>query len=193
MISSLSLSAYCGSRKRRDKAAADNGRMDRSPGMSILYGLTLSQRPALERRSQVPPRERTEFETIGPAPAKGSSGWAIRDGIPIVFSWFGANRRAPAAPQQGFARTALWHLDGVETAGSESLTLTLCFSDGAVQLADLAGAVLRDLHRYLYPDSVIAPRPTKRQMWVGDMLRQHRDDRVAANIGPPPGNLALGV
>ena len=32
-----------------------------------------------------------------------------------------------------------------------------------------------------------------RQMWVGDLLGQHRDGPVAANIGPPPGNLALGV
>ena len=30
-------------------------------------------------------------------------------------------------------------------------------------------------------------------MWVGDLLGQHRDGPVAANIGPPPGNLALGV
>src|SRR4029077_18379373 len=30
-------------------------------------------------------------------------------------------------------------------------------------------------------------------MRVGDLLSQHRDDRVAANIGPPPGDLALGV
>src|ERR1700738_2451765 len=30
-------------------------------------------------------------------------------------------------------------------------------------------------------------------MGVGDLPGQHRDDRVAANIGPPPGDLALGV
>jgi glucose-6-phosphate 1-epimerase len=59
-------------------------------------------------------------------------GKAIRGGIPIVFPWFGANRHEPAAPQHGFARTAPWRLDGVETAGRESLTLTLAICDGDV-------------------------------------------------------------
>jgi glucose-6-phosphate 1-epimerase len=59
-------------------------------------------------------------------------GRAIRGGIPIIFPWFGANRHAPAAPQHGFARTAPWHLDGVETVGSESLTLNLSLSEGDV-------------------------------------------------------------
>ena len=59
-------------------------------------------------------------------------GRAIRGGIPIVFPWFGPGRYGPAAPQHGFARTAMWHLDGVETAGSESLTLTLSLGDGDV-------------------------------------------------------------
>jgi glucose-6-phosphate 1-epimerase len=55
-------------------------------------------------------------------------GKAIRGGIPIIFPWFGPNRHVPAPPQHGFARTATWHLDGVETAG-ESLTLTLSLGD----------------------------------------------------------------
>jgi glucose-6-phosphate 1-epimerase len=59
-------------------------------------------------------------------------GRAIRGGIPIIFPWFGANRHAPAAPQHGFARTAPWHLDGVETTGTESLTLTLSLGGGDV-------------------------------------------------------------
>jgi hypothetical protein len=59
-------------------------------------------------------------------------GRAIRGGIPIIFPWFGANRHAPAAPQHGFARTATWHLDGVETTGNQSLTLTLGLGDGDV-------------------------------------------------------------
>ena len=49
--------------------------------------------------------------------------------IPIIFPWFGPSRHASAAPQHGFARTAPWHLDGVETAGRELLTLTLSLSD----------------------------------------------------------------
>jgi glucose-6-phosphate 1-epimerase len=59
-------------------------------------------------------------------------GRAIRGGIPIIFPWFGANRHAPTAPQHGFARTARWHLEGVETGGSESLTLTLRLDDSDV-------------------------------------------------------------
>ena len=59
-------------------------------------------------------------------------GTAIRGGIPIVFPWFGPNRHAPAAPQHGFARTATWHLDAVETSGTGSLTLTLSLGDGEV-------------------------------------------------------------
>jgi glucose-6-phosphate 1-epimerase len=59
-------------------------------------------------------------------------GQAIRGGLPIVFPWFGANRRMPTAPQHGFARVATWHLDGVETAGGQSLTLTLSLGDGDV-------------------------------------------------------------
>jgi glucose-6-phosphate 1-epimerase len=54
---------------------------------------------------------------------------AIRGGIPIVFPWFGASRHTPTAPQHGFARTAAWHLDGVEAAGGGSLTLTLGLGD----------------------------------------------------------------
>jgi len=59
-------------------------------------------------------------------------GRVIRGGIPIIFPWFGASRHAPAAPQHGFARTAPWHLDRVETAGRESLTLTFSLGDGDV-------------------------------------------------------------
>ena len=59
-------------------------------------------------------------------------GRAIRGGIPIIFPWFGASRHALAAPQHGFARTAPWHLDSVETAGRESLTLTFSLGGGDV-------------------------------------------------------------
>jgi glucose-6-phosphate 1-epimerase len=60
---------------------------------------------------------------------------AIRGGIPIIFPWFGPSRHAPAAPQHGFARTAPWQLDGVETAGRESVTLTFSLGDGDVSSA----------------------------------------------------------
>jgi len=61
-----------------------------------------------------------------------AQGRAIRGGIPIVFPWFGPSRHIPTAPQHGFARTATWHLDGVETAGGGLLTLTLSLGDGDV-------------------------------------------------------------
>jgi glucose-6-phosphate 1-epimerase len=60
-------------------------------------------------------------------------GRAIRGGIPIIFPWFGPSRHAPAAPQHGFARTVPWQLDGVETAGRESVTLTFSLGDGDVR------------------------------------------------------------
>jgi glucose-6-phosphate 1-epimerase len=60
-------------------------------------------------------------------------GRAIRGGIPIVFPWFGPSRHTPTAPQHGFARTATWHLEGVETAGGGSLALTLSLGDGDVR------------------------------------------------------------
>jgi D-hexose-6-phosphate mutarotase len=59
-------------------------------------------------------------------------GRAIRGGIPIIFPWFGPSRHDAAAPQHGFARTAPWHLDGVETTGRESLTLSFSLSDNDV-------------------------------------------------------------
>jgi hypothetical protein len=37
----------------------------------------------------------------------------------------------------------------------------------------------------------VAAQP--RQMRVGDLLGQHRDDRVAADVGPSPGDLAVRV
>jgi glucose-6-phosphate 1-epimerase len=72
-------------------------------------------------------------------------GRAIRGGVPIVLPWFGANRHTPTAPQHGFARTATWHLDGVETAGRGSLTLTLSLGDG-----DVASAFWPERFRAIY-------------------------------------------
>jgi glucose-6-phosphate 1-epimerase len=62
-------------------------------------------------------------------------GRAIRGGIPIIFPWFGPNRRTPAAPQHGFARTAAWRLDAIESAGSRALTLTFGLSHRDVRSA----------------------------------------------------------
>jgi len=59
-------------------------------------------------------------------------GRAIRGGIPIIFPWFGPSRHAPEAPQHGFARTVPWHLNRVETAGRNSVTLSFSLGDGDV-------------------------------------------------------------
>jgi glucose-6-phosphate 1-epimerase len=74
-----------------------------------------------------PPGERPVLFTS--ANSRFAPGRAIRGGIPIIFPWFGPSRHAPAAPQHGFARTAPWHLDKVETAGRESVTLTFSLGD----------------------------------------------------------------
>jgi glucose-6-phosphate 1-epimerase len=59
-------------------------------------------------------------------------GRAIRGGIPIIFPWFGPSRQTPPGPQHGFARTALWHLDSIETGNDTSLTMTFSLDDGDV-------------------------------------------------------------
>jgi glucose-6-phosphate 1-epimerase len=46
-----------------------------------------------------------------------ADGRAIRGGVPVVFPWFGPKPDDPAAPQHGFARTAMWQ---VESAGATS-------------------------------------------------------------------------
>jgi len=78
-------------------------------------------------------------------------GKAIRGGIPIIFPWFGPSRHAPAAPQHGFARTAMWHLDRVERPGAASLTLTLSLGDG-----DVGSRVWPERFRAIY-DVTFAP------------------------------------
>jgi glucose-6-phosphate 1-epimerase len=78
-------------------------------------------------------RRRDERPVLFTSPKSAfASGRAIRGGIPIIFPWFGPNRRAPAAPQHGFARIATWQLDGVESAGRKSLTMTLSLTDDDV-------------------------------------------------------------
>jgi len=57
--------------------------------------------------------------------ANFAPGKAIRGGVPIVFPWFGPHPTDPAAPQHGFARTALWQLDGVEAGDSVGLEFSL--------------------------------------------------------------------
>jgi glucose-6-phosphate 1-epimerase len=59
---------------------------------------------------------------------------AIRGGIPIIFPWFGPGRHTPPGPQHGFARTALWHLDSIETGNDASLTMTFSLGDADVVL-----------------------------------------------------------
>jgi hypothetical protein len=58
-------------------------------------------------------------------------GKAIRDGIPIIFPVV-RPESARAQPQHGLARTATWHLGGIETAESKSLAITLSLTVGDV-------------------------------------------------------------
>jgi hypothetical protein len=61
----------------------------------------------------------------------GTAGNVERDARQLRSASGGVNHRTPSA-QHGFARTAPWRLDSVETAGRESLTLTLALGDGDV-------------------------------------------------------------
>jgi len=45
-------------------------------------------------------------------------GRVIRGGIPVVFPWFGPKRDDSAAPQHGWARTALWELWSQSESGA---------------------------------------------------------------------------
>src|SRR4029077_11350020 len=90
-----------------------------------------------------PPGERPILFT---APnAVFAAGKAIRGGIPIIFPWFGPNRRAPQAPQHGFGRTAPWHLESVETAGRQSLTLNFSLTE-----RDISSEFWPDPYRAVY-------------------------------------------
>lgn len=54
-----------------------------------------------------------------------TKGKAIRGGVPLIFPWFGAFQSDASKPQHGFARTALWSVDSVDTSASESISCTL--------------------------------------------------------------------
>jgi glucose-6-phosphate 1-epimerase len=73
----------------------------------------------------------------------------------------------PAAPQHGFARTATWHLDGVESAGSKSLTMTLSLMDG-----DVGSAIWPELFRAIY--TVTFAQTLSLRLAVQNRARRHR-------------------
>ena len=52
-------------------------------------------------------------------------GKAIRGGVPLIFPWFGAYAADPTKPQHGFARTAVWSVDSVDTTSLETSRCTL--------------------------------------------------------------------
>jgi len=53
-----------------------------------------------------------------------AQGRAIRGGVPVIFPWFGPNPDDPRAPDHGFARTAEWQVESVETA-HDSVSIAL--------------------------------------------------------------------
>jgi len=82
----------------------------------------------------------TQWQPAGQTPVIFTSpstayapGKAIRGGVPVIFPWFGPHPSDPKAPQHGFARTADWRLDAVESdAGAVTFTLSLTPDDFAV-------------------------------------------------------------
>ena len=73
----------------------------------------------------------TQWQPPGQSPviftspdAAYAPGKAIRGGVPVIFPWFGPHPTDPKQPQHGFARTADWRLDAVESSGS-AVTFTL--------------------------------------------------------------------
>ena len=58
-----------------------------------------------------------------------TSGKAIRGGVPMIFPWFGARADDPKAPQHGFARTAAWAVESIESSAVDGVTVVLRLDD----------------------------------------------------------------
>ena len=70
-------------------------------------------------------------------------GKAIRGGIPVIFPWFGPHPTDPKAPQHGWARTAAWQLDDVDTTGDAvTFDLSLVGDEFSLAYRVVFGAVL---------------------------------------------------
>lgn len=52
-------------------------------------------------------------------------GKAIRGGVPLIFPWFGAWQGDASKPQHGFARTALWAVETVDTSSPDEIRCIL--------------------------------------------------------------------
>ncbi len=52
-------------------------------------------------------------------------GKAIRGGVPVIFPWFGARSDGKPGPQHGFARTALWTVEGTRLLDSGAVEIWL--------------------------------------------------------------------
>src|SRR5580692_5172434 len=48
-------------------------------------------------------------------------GKAIRGGVPIIFPWFGPRSDGKPGPMHGFARTALWDVEGTRLLDSDAV------------------------------------------------------------------------
>lgn len=51
--------------------------------------------------------------------ARFEPGVAIRGGVPVIFPWFGSGVDGSRRPAHGYARTAVWQLDGVKATHGE--------------------------------------------------------------------------
>src|SRR5580698_8910691 len=52
-------------------------------------------------------------------------GKAIRGGVPIIFPWFGPRSDGKPGPMHGFARTALWAMEGAKLTNDGNVEITL--------------------------------------------------------------------
>lgn len=74
------------------------------------------------------------FQPAGSAPvlfmSSGSffaQGKPIRGGVPVCWPWFGARAGSPQSPPHGFARTMLWDVESIDSAG-DTVTAVLRLS-----------------------------------------------------------------
>lgn len=65
--------------------------------------------------------------------ARFEKGRAIRGGIPLCWPWFGTDAEHPERPQHGFARTAMWKLEGIEGPNGTQSVVTLSLEHTQVE------------------------------------------------------------
>jgi glucose-6-phosphate 1-epimerase len=72
-------------------------------------------------------------------------GKAIRGGVPVIFPWFGARSDGKPGPQHGYARSAVWALEGTRMldSGEAEVTMTLAAEGAALRFRATIGTTLK--------------------------------------------------